>query len=140
MKRLVLGMMIVCTGTLVASCGGGKNLLSASSLAGEWDITEVDGQKLSAEPMPFIGFDVAQKRMYGNSGCNRMMGSFETDSLKPGTLKFGQVGSTRMMCPDMAIETAILEALNETRSFGMKDGKVCLKDANGSEVLVLKKR
>ena len=27
--------------------------------------------------------------------------SFEADSLKPGTLKFGQIGSTRMMCPDM---------------------------------------
>lgn len=140
MKRLVLGTMIVCTGTLMASCGGGKNLLSASSLAGEWDITEVEGKKLPEGDMPFIGFDVVQKRMYGNSGCNRMMGNFETDSLKPGALKFGQVGSTRMMCPDMETETTILNALNETRSFGVKEGKVCLLDENGKEVLLLKKR
>ena len=37
-----------------------------------------------------------------------MMGSFEADSLKPGTLKFGQIGSTRMMCPDMKTEQMVL--------------------------------
>ena len=92
MKKLVLKMMAVCAGALIVSCGSGKNMLSVSSLDGEWNITEVDGQKISTERMPFIGFDVAQKRIYGNSGCNRMMGSFEADSLKPGTLKFRQIG------------------------------------------------
>ena len=76
MKKLVLKMMAVCAGALIVSCGSGKNMLSVSSLDGEWNITEVDGQKISTERMPFIGFDVAQKRIYGNSGCNRMMGRF----------------------------------------------------------------
>ncbi len=66
-------------GASIVSCGSGKNMLSVSSLDGEWNITEVDGQKISTERMPFIGFDVAQKRIYGNSGCNRMMGSFEAE-------------------------------------------------------------
>ena len=67
MKKLVLKMMAVCAGALIVSCGSGKNMLSVSSLDGEWNITEVDGQKISTERMPFIGFDVAQKRIYGNS-------------------------------------------------------------------------
>ena len=103
MKKIVLKFMAVCTGALIVSCGSGKNMLSISSLDGEWNITEVDGQQISTERMPFIGFDVVQKRIYGNSGCNRMMGTFEADSLKPGALKFGQIGSTRMMCPDMKV-------------------------------------
>ena len=113
MKKLVLKMMAVCAGALIVSCGSGKNMLSVSSLDGEWNITEVDGQKISTERMPFIGFDVAQKRIYGNSGCNHMMGSFEADSLKPGTLKFGQIGSTRMMCPDMKTEQMVLGVLDK---------------------------
>ena len=88
MKKIVLKFMAVCTGALIVSCGSGKNMLSISSLDGEWNITEVDGQQISTERMPFIGFDVVQKRIYGNSGCNRMMGTFEADSLKPGALKF----------------------------------------------------
>ena len=57
MKKLVLKMMAVCAGALIVSCGSGKNMLSVSSLDGEWNITEVDGQKISTERMPFIGFE-----------------------------------------------------------------------------------
>ncbi len=45
MKKLVLKMMAVCAGALIVSCGSGKNMLSVSSLDGEWNITEVDGQR-----------------------------------------------------------------------------------------------
>ena len=38
-------MMAVCAGALIVSCGSGKNMLSVPSLDGEWNITEVDGQK-----------------------------------------------------------------------------------------------
>ena len=54
MKKLVLKMMAVCAGALIVSCGSGKNMLSVSSLDGEWNITEVDGQKISTERMPFM--------------------------------------------------------------------------------------
>ena len=61
MKKLVLKMMAVCAGALIVSCGSGKNMLSDSSLDGEWSITEVNGQKISTERMTYIGFDVAKK-------------------------------------------------------------------------------
>ena len=38
MKKLVLKMMAVCAGALIVSCGSGKNMLSVSSLDGEWNI------------------------------------------------------------------------------------------------------
>ena len=143
MKKLVLKMMAVCAGALIVSCGSGKNMLSVSSLDGEWNITEVDGQKISTERMPFIGFDVAQKRIYGNSGCNRMMGSFEADSLKPGTLKFGQIGSTRMMCPDMKIEQMVLGALDKVTSFQTVSDKpdvITLCNQDGQPLMTLEKK
>ena len=143
MKKLVLKMMAVCAGALIVSCGSGKNMLSVSSLDGEWNITEVDGQKISTERMPFIGFDVAQKRIYGNSGCNRMMGSFEADSLKPGTLKFGQIGSTRMMCPDMKTEQMVLGALDKVTSFQTVSDKpdvITLCNQDGQPLMTLEKK
>ena len=136
-------MMAVCAGALIVSCGSGKNMLSVSSLDGEWNITEVDGQKISTERMPFIGFDVAQKRIYGNSGCNRMMGSFEADSLKPGTLKFGQIGSTRMMCPDMKTEQMVLGALDKVTSFQTVSDKpsvITLCNQDGQPLMTLEKK
>ena len=93
--------------------------------------------------MPFIGFDVAQKRIYGNSGCNRMMGSFEADSLKPGTLKFGQIGSTRMMCPDMKTEQMVLGALDKVTSFQTVSDKpdvITLCNQDGQPLMTLERR
>ena len=40
----------------------------------------------------------------------------------------------------METETIVLNALNETKSFSMKDNKVYLLGENGNELLVLKKR
>lgn len=145
MKKVIGKLAVVCAGALVAtSCGSGKQALSLSSLNGEWNITEVDGRKLAAEEPPFIGFDVDQKRIYGNSGCNRMMGTFEADSLKPGVLSFGQIGSTRMMCPDMETETAVLGALEkvkkyETLSAGQPE-VIALSTEDGQQLLKLEKR
>ena len=143
MKKIVLKFMAVCTGALIVSCGSGKNMLSISSLDGEWNITEVDGQQISTERMPFIGFDVVQKRIYGNSGCNRMMGTFEADSLKPGALKFGQIGSTRMMCPDMKVEQMVLGALDKVTSFQTVSDKpevIFLCNQDGQSLITLEKK
>lgn len=143
MKKMIFMFAAVCAGALMVSCGSGKNLLTLSSLNGEWNITEVDGQKISVDEKPFIGFDVAQKRIYGNSGCNRMMGSFEADSLKPGVLSFGQVGSTRMMCPDMTIEEMVLGALNKIKSYKTVSDVpevIALCSEEGQKLMVLEKK
>lgn len=119
MKKLVLKMMVVCVGVLIVFCGSGKNMLFVFFLDGEWNIIEVDGQKIFIERMFFIGFDVVQKCIYGNSGCNCMMGSFEVDFLKLGILKFGQIGSICMMCFDMKIEQMVLGVLDKVIFFQM---------------------
>ena len=63
------------------SCGTGKNSVAVVDFTGEWNIVEVNGEKVSAENAPFLGFDKDGHRLYGNAGCNRLMGSFELDTL-----------------------------------------------------------
>ena len=111
---------------MLASCSGTSKILPATQLEGSWDIVQVGDEVLSPgqENSPFITFDLAQGRIWGNSGCNRMMGTFQTDSLQPGSLTFGAVATTRMACPNMEIENNILKAC----------------DQKGKELLLLQQR
>ena len=93
MKKIFLGVAAVCAGALMmttAGCSSSKNVAKID-LAGEWNIVAVNGEKINVDNMPYIGLDVDGKRIYGNAGCNRMMGGLELDSLKPGVIHFTQV-------------------------------------------------
>ena len=81
-----------------------------------------------------------EKRVYGNAGCNRMTGSFEIDSLHPGKIQFGQIGTTRMMCPDMETESKVLQALDNVTGYTETDQGLSLTDAEGKALMTLEKR
>ena len=123
------------------SCGTGKNSVAVVDFTGEWNIVEVNGEKVSAENAPFLGFDKDGHRLYGNAGCNRLMGSFELDTLNAGKVKFGQVAATRMMCPDMTTEKNVLSALAQVKGY-KKAGKekMYLCNASNRPVVVLEKK
>lgn len=148
MRKVILSFMFIGAGLLMASCGSTKQAMSVSSLGGEWNIIKVDGKTVTGnkDQVPFIGFDIAQGRIYGNSGCNRMMGSFEANSAKPGTLSFGPIAGTRMACPDMDMEKNVLTALGQAKSYKLlSDNKadnsyvVALCNEKGKEVLLMEK-
>ena len=103
MKKVLLSICMVSAVFAMSSCGSTKEAASLSSLNGEWNIIEVNGSAIvpaENQELPFIGFDTATGKVYGNSGCNRMMGSIDLNS-KPGTIDMSRLGSTRMACPDM---------------------------------------
>lgn len=152
MKKLVFLSVIMGVAGLFSACSSSKKVADVSVLAGEWTIAEVKGEPISAatpQRAPYIGFDMAAKRISGNSGCNRMMGSFLVDSLKPGSLSFTPMASTRMACPDMDTEQKVLAALGEVKSFELlscekqaEDAvcKVALCDEQGTQLMLLQKK
>ena len=137
-KQLVLAMV---AGVTFAACGS-KKAASIEELQGEWVVVELNGTAVSdsLENTPFLGFEVSEKRLYGNSSCNNLMGTIQTDSLKPGSLSFASVGSTMMMCPDMTTEEAMLNALKSVQAYEVAADVLTLKDAEGKEVIELKKK
>lgn len=141
MKKAYTGVFLSLI--VLSSCSTMKKTANLSDLEGEWAIVNINGQPLQITDggqQPFIGFDTHAGKIYGNSGCNRIIASLDLKA-EPGTIRFEHIGSTLMACPDMETETKVLEALSEVR-FYKKDGKnaISLRDSSSHTVASLTKR
>lgn len=142
MKKVFVALCMAGLLAATTSCKTSNSAASSvSALNGEWKITEVNGQSITkADNEAFMGFDVEKKSMYGSTSCNRIFGQLDADA-KKGTISFGTVGSTRMMCPDMKTEEQVLKAVNEVKAYELKDNStLTLKSADGKVLMTLQKR
>jgi heat shock protein HslJ len=73
-------------------------------------------------------------RAAGNAGCNRYTGQAEAGA---GTLRFGAMAATRMMCPPAVMdqESRFLQALEGFTSYGFAGSLLELRNAAGQVVL-----
>ena len=84
---------------------------------------------------PGISF-LKDNKIAGETGCNRFFGDFKANGEE---ISFGNMGSTRMMCPEMAFENAFLNVINETAQYTLTDKSLALKDKDGNIIAILKK-
>ena len=143
MKKVFVSICVAGAALAMSSCRSVEKAVPVSSINGEWNIIEVNGSKVApgeSRTLPFIAFDMATGRVSGNSGCNRMMGTFDVNA-KPGSLELGAMASTRMMCPDMTTEKNVLSALAQVKGY-KKAGKekMYLCNASNRPVVVLEKK
>lgn len=118
------------------------SVVPLSELEGEWNIVKVYGDTLSAdlEVRPSVKLDIADGRISGNTGCNRITGELRSDETVGNSISFHSVAATRMMCPDMETEKNILSALNNVRTYGiLENGNLVFFTAGGAVVLELKR-
>ena len=143
MRKIVVSIFMAGVALALFSCGSTKDTASLSSLNGEWNIIEVNGAAVvpgQGEELPFIGFDTTTGKVFGNSGCNRMMGSFDVNTAS-GTIDLGRLASTRMACPDMTTEQNVLGALAQVKGYKrMGKHNMALCNASGRPVIVLAKK
>ena len=87
---------VVLCGTI--SCSSKKESKSTQSyttsteiLQGSWNIISVDGKKIVSEEPTFLAFDLKEKRIHGNNGCNTDNNTehrqHRTQFMRPYTLK-----------------------------------------------------
>ena len=143
MKKVFVSICVAGAALAMSSCRSVEKAVPVSSINGEWNIIEVNGSKVApgeSRTLPFIAFDTATGRVSGNSGCNRMMGTFDVNA-KPGSLELGAMASTRMMCPDMTTEKNVLSALAQVKGY-KKAGKekMYLCNASNRPVVILAKK
>ena len=78
-----------------------------------WLLRELDGESISGKGLmkgvPKVEFLVEEDRITGHGGCNSITGVYVNEWKY---VRFGQIASTLMACPDMAVEQRFLTAIS----------------------------
>lgn len=111
-------------------------------LNGTWRVAEIQGKSVNPDLHPELQLviDIPELRIHGNTGCNIINGNLLIDPDKTDAMQFTDMATTRMACPDGAIETEFLlamESVDRARPDG--DNKVILMDERGKRVIVLQR-
>ena len=102
-----------------------------------WLLVEVTGQ--AYEPaddsrQAFILLDSAASRASGNSSCNNFFGDYVIEAGM--RIRFSaNMGVTMMACPDMATESAFMEALRKVDNYSVDDKRLSLNKARMAPLL-----
>ncbi|MEB2783136.1 META domain-containing protein [Algoriphagus persicinus] len=70
----------------------------------------------------------------GSGGCNRIYGDFSLEKRK--SLRFSDIGATRMTCQNQTFEDRLLELLDQVRYYDTEGDLMLLK--NGKKDVLLK--
>lgn len=105
---------------------------------GTWKITKVNSTNCKNKDLE-LAIDLEDLKIHGRVGCNIVNGSLLLDASKPNSIMFLDLITTMMSCPDMALETEILIALEKTESYKKsKDNKsLTLYDKDNNAVMEL---
>jgi len=124
MKSFLLAA--ICTSMLM-SCSNSNKMNSDSvfkKLKGSWQLNYITGPRIAFERLyprekPTITFDIAEKKMRGNTSCNSFSGSFDADGTK---INFTEpVVTTKMACEGEG-ESVFLRTLQKIDSYDVTEG------------------
>ena len=125
---------IAATAVIFAMCNNNGNIPVESNWEVEYVVSEGSEIVPPAEHNATMAF-LKDSKIAGETGCNRFFGNF---TINEENIKFDNMGSTRMMCPEMGFETAYLQAIANTVSYNRSKGILELKDINGNITVLLK--
>ncbi|MDY3979984.1 MAG: META domain-containing protein [Tidjanibacter sp.] len=133
-------LLLILTVLALSGCCNCGHRYAAPFTATTWQLQQIDGHnvtvKLSAEEIPFLVFG-SDGRFNGSGGCNRIGGDYSKG--KEGRIAFSNVFSTKMYCPNDAVERQFLEVLNSADSYSI-DGIYLYLFSNGTLKAVLQKQ
>lgn len=123
---------------LYVGCGDFTTVIDSSGtyrINDIWVMEKLGDEELSKSDfktgLPMIEINIKENSFMGNTGCNKMNGSF----LNVGNLiNFSKIATTRMMCPG-GYDSRIISALKESDNFEIENLKLYLK--SGDKVLAV---
>lgn len=97
------------------------DLTSANILDKKWQLTELNGVAIDAEKAPYFQLS-SDSKITGFAGCNNFFGTYEIQ--QPLQVKFSDLGSTMMFCPDSSqLELDFLALFTKVDNFSLsQDG------------------
>lgn len=107
---------------------------------GAWQVTKLNGTAVPTDVEMQMVIDIPEQKLHGNAGCNTMNGSIYMNPDIQNSLEFKNIATTRMTCPQIALEQQLLTALAQVTTVKLgKDGSLMLVDANGHTLVTLTK-
>lgn len=125
MKRLIILAFVLttafsaCTTIKPGTIGDG----GLSQLSGTWELNYISGPRIAFNGLypgkkPTIKFEVAEKRVSGNTSCNSFSGVLVADDT---TINFtGPMAMTKMACPGEG-EATFLEMLKKVGTYSISN-------------------
>ncbi|WDO12048.1 META domain-containing protein [Flavobacterium sp. WW92] len=122
---------------LLEGCG---NYIVDQKLQGTWILEELEGKTIDAKDfekeLPNVEINTSEAKFTGFAGCNRMGGKlfYERE-----ILRFSDIFTTEMMCPNYDKEKLLVKALQGTTRYEIKDNKLYLFNPEGTKAIFRKK-
>lgn len=101
----------------------------------DWRLVSMQGELVDTAGMhriPAIHFGKSDHRVSGNGGCNGMGGTYTVTDDK---LHFSPLISTKMACPNLAVENKYFKLLDQATRFEVSEGRLELFNDSGSILL-----
>ncbi len=111
-----------------------------SWLNGAWKVRRIGDQVLPEDAGVQMVIDIPEKRIHGNTGCNILNGELSCNPDVQHSIRFTNMGTTRMMCPNIELEQKFLDALSQVSTAQSVNGstnEADLRDANGTLLMEL---
>lgn len=107
------------------------------ALDGKWMIKCVKNEVVAEDDTSaYVILNVKENTINATAGCNSIFGAINRNGRAANSLAFDNMGATKMMCPDKdTLEMALIDALNNTRSFLLLNGELTFSDENAEVVL-----
>ena len=123
----------------LATCAGAAADTTPLTDTG-WQLTSIDsanGATGIQDPSTFTVTFGADGHAAFMLDCNRGCGSWQASAAAPdsGTLSFGPIAVTMMMCPQPSLDTRVAAALSGTGGWRIEDAQLTMTPASGDTTL-----
>ncbi len=120
----------------VSGCGGSSSSSKPVDLTGTtWQLLSIESMSTEEQPSLTIADPSKYTVTFGDDGkagfridCNRGNSTWKVEAAGPdsGSLSFGPIGVTKMMCPQPSDDSKVAPALGRVRTYLVQDGKLHL--------------
>lgn len=108
--------------------------INTAPIQANWQVLLLNGSSIDLEEPLVLNFDQAGK-VNGNIGCNNVTGNYTVDNQSK--IEFSKLATTRMTCPNMEIESEILNILNSSSSYSIENDSLTIQSQDNTSLIVL---
>lgn len=90
---------------------------NATLASGKWVLLHLSGTEVvkeDSERLIYLEFNETDRKLLGFTGCNRVFGAYITQA---NNITFARLGSTKLMCADINVETSFLNNLQRVNRY-----------------------